>query len=74
MAEPKYVELDFRQMNVRVWEHGTVSFAIKDGSFGRHGSLTDKEALELANTILTTYQKEDKTCLIQNTKSSTLVK
>jgi len=55
MAEPKYIELDFMQMNVRVWEHGTVSFAVRDG---KHGSLTDKEALELAKTILATYQEE----------------
>lgn len=60
MSEPKYIELDFMQMNVRVWEHGTVSFTIKDASFSRHGSLMDKEALELANVILAMYQKEDK--------------
>jgi len=55
MSEPKYVELDFMQMNVRVHEHKTVSFAIKDG---KYGSLTDEEALELANVILTAYQEE----------------
>lgn len=57
MAEPKYVELNFMQMNIRVHEHKTVSFAMKDS---KYGSLTDEEALELASTILTTYQKEDK--------------
>jgi len=56
MSQPKYIELDFMQMNVRVQEHKTVSFAMKDG---KYGSLIEKEALELANTILAMYQKEE---------------
>lgn len=60
MSEPKHIELDFMQISVCVWRHGTVSFTVKDNSFGRHGSLTNKEALELANTILAMYQKEGK--------------
>jgi len=56
-SEPKHVELDFMQMDIRVHWHRTVSFAMKDG---KYGSLTEEEALELANAILAMYHEEVK--------------